>query len=297
MWNKCLVVCALLAARAACADPAFTNFAVSNPRPFGYVIGDTLERTLSFEVAKPYALENEKLPKTGRTNTWLELRSLTVNKKNYSRSTYYELSAVYQLTNSPEEIKTLALPPITLHFAGENKTIQQKAPEFLFSAAPITPAEILTREGLDVLRPDKAPAPVAYFAHAVALAFFLAAALSAVLIAAYLHFGLPWQRARPFARAYREVRKLTRKARGEAQLRAAFRQVHRAFDETAGKALFAEQLGAFFSAHPRFGALQNATQNFFALSQREFFGNESGARELDWLLTFCRDWRNQERAR
>lgn len=276
------------------ADSGIHDFQVTDPRPFGYVIGDVLERRVSLEVAKPLLLQSGKLPKVGRSNAWLELRELKSSRNDDLNAVRYELVFAYQLLNSPEEIKTLELPKIMLHFAGEDKTFERQVPEFLFTVAPITPVEPLARAGLDILRHDRPPVPVPTAAHEIVLAICLASTVLALFYLAILRFGLPWQRSRPFARAYRQVRKLANKPGGEQSFREALQRLHRAFDQTAGKTLFAEQLDAFFMERPDFGGLKSATEQFFELSHREFFGEGAHERPMQWLLAFCRDWRALE---
>ncbi|MGH8743431.1 MAG: hypothetical protein ACREUY_04050 [Burkholderiales bacterium] len=267
---------------------------MTDPRPFGYVIGDVIERRIEAEVAKPFALDPDKLPKVQRANAWLDLQKVKLASEVGLRSTHYRLTLTYQLINSPEAVETLALPKVSLRFVDGSKAVVQEAPVFLFNAAPITPLQVLAREGLDVMRPDQPPAPIPETAHRIMFMFFLSVLMLALCYAGYLRFGLPWQRPRPFAWAYRDLRQLAKQADGEHAFREGLRRVHRAFDQTAGRPLFTEQLEAFFAEHPRFAQMQNTTQKFFELSRSEFFGIGASERTMNWLLTFCRDWRAVE---
>ncbi|HMK13524.1 MAG TPA: hypothetical protein VK460_00720 [Burkholderiales bacterium] len=294
LWAAALYAVFLLGPRLVCADSAILDFQVANPRPFGYVIGDTLERKIEVEAVRPFALETDKLPKAGRVNTWLDLQKIKLASDIGVRSTRYQLTLTYQLINSPEAVKNLTLPKVSLRLEAGGKVALQEAPEFFFSAAPITPPEVLAGEGLDVMRPDQPPLLIPETVHRVLFMFCLSALTLALLYMGYLRFGLPWQGPRPFAWAYRDLRRLAKRTDSEEAFRQALRRVHRAFDQTARRPLFAEQLEAFFAEHPRFVPMQSTTQKFFELSQYEFFGIGAGERPMDWLLTFCRDWRAVE---
>jgi mxaA protein len=248
---------------------------VVNPRPFGYVIGDLLERRIS--VATEQDPSQETLPKAGKVDGWFELRQVVVEK----RDDRAELVFTYQLMNSPLEVKTLRLPSLTLAF-GEG---QVSIPEWPITVSPITPAFVLARDDLTEMRPDLPPQRITTGGAELRIAAYGTAVLGILLWWAYTQFG--WRIAsRPFGRAYRKLRSLKAKDAGSYQ--AALRIVHRAFDETAGGALFANELPKFLSKHPRFASAGNDAQKFFSLSQQEFFASNSHAGSFDWLISFCR---------
>ncbi|MGH8729587.1 MAG: hypothetical protein ACREV9_15835 [Burkholderiales bacterium] len=245
-------------------------FEIVNPRPFGYVIGDMLERRITVATVQA----PEALPKTGKVDGWLELRDIVVERDGRT-----ELIFTYQLMNAPNEVKTLALPTMTLNFGG----LQVSIPEWPFTASPITPEFVLARDELSEMRPDAPPRPISTRAAERRLTFYVIAVLCIVLWWALAKFG--WRLSkRPFSRAYRRLRSLrTKDAYPEA-----LKIVHRAFDETAGGVVFANELPKFFSTHPRFAAARDEAQKFFSLSRQEFFADNRHEGSLDWLISFCR---------
>ena len=124
---------------------------------------------------------------------------------------------------------------------------------------------------------------------------------AAILAASWywVAFGSPFTRTarRPFARAYRDLRGIARSPFSPETFRAALQRLHRAFDESAGRTLFAEHLDAFFADRPGADGLRAATVDFFALSRGEFFAADAAApaQSLKSLLQFCRRWRERER--
>lgn len=247
---------------------------VLNPRPFGYVLGDLLERRINVATEQ----DPETLPKSGKVDGWLELREVSSNRRN-ART---ELIFTYQLMNSPAEVKTLALPPLTLAFGNSRVSI----PEWPFTASPITPEFVLARDELGEMRPDAPPQPIPTHGTELRLAFYIAAIFAILLWWGYLKFG--WRIAnRPFSRARRQLHLLRSKDTGSYQT--ALKIVHRAFDETAGGALFASELPKFLSKHPRFASAADDAKKFFSLSQQEFFARNPNAQSFDWLVSFCRN--------
>jgi len=294
VWRVALYALVFFGALPACADSVIRDFQVVNPRPFGYVIGDTIKRRIETEVSRPFALENDKLPKVGRAGTWLDLREIKLDRSPRLGSTHYRLTLTYQLVNSPEAVENLALPKVSLSFASGNKVVAQNAPEYLFSAAPITPPQVLGGEGLDAMREDQPPIPIPNTLHRVLFLLSLAISILALLYMAYLRFGFPWQRPRPFALAYRDLRRLAKEAGSDEAFRQGMRRVHRALDQTAGRPLFPGELDKFFVKHPRFANMQRPTQRFFEISQSEFFGKGAREQPMEWLVKFCREWRAAE---
>jgi mxaA protein len=217
------------------------------------------------------APSRETLPQPGRIDNWLELREAAVDERT--------LILTYQLMNAPLEVKTLQLPPVTLDLGASQAAI----PEWPFTASPLTPQFVLAREGLAEVRPDVSPRPIATRGIELRLLCYAVALAALLLWWAYRKFG--WRVAdRPFSRAYRTLRSL--RAKGSYQ--AALKIVHRAFDETAGRALFARELPGFLSQNPRFAAAGDEARKFFLLSEHEFFAADAAEPSFEWLVSFCR---------
>ena len=242
---------------------------VENPRPFGYVVGDLLERRVKLSAIPA----KETLPQPGRVDDWLELRQVEINGR--------DVAFTYQLMNAPAEVKTLQLPPLTLD-AGDSRVAIAEWP---FTAAPITPPFVLAREGLSEIRADTPPQIIATRGAELRLLLYALGLAALMLWWGYEKFA--WRISdRPFSRAYRELRSLEE---GDGAYRRALKIVHRAFDEAAGRALFAQELPGFFAKHPRFEAAAADTHKFFSLSEQEFFTANRSERAIGWIISFCRN--------
>lgn len=267
------------------------------PRAFGHTLGDVLERRVVLEVEPPYRLEESSLPKARRIGAWLEQRSPQFTTRSRGGPTRYEIVLSYQILNSPRELTTLALPEVALDFTGGGPPLRETLPEYPITAGPLTPEYILARAPLDETQPDAPPPSVPTAAIEARLLAYACAAAAILLFLAYRLWGIPFLAATrgPFARASGEVKRLVR-AGTEAGRREAMRRIHRAFDETAGRAVFAQALPEFLARHPRYGPLGAEIERFFELTRLEFFaGRGTGADAGQWLAEFCRRCRSVER--
>ncbi len=100
----------------------------------------------------------------------------------------------------------------------------------------------------------------------------------------------------PFAKAYRDIRKMPDSAEG---LQTAVARVHQSLNRTAGNSLFASNIADFVTSKPAFAPASSQIEQFFNLSKQVFF-EPNAAVQLDdnpkaWLLKFCRQLRDCER--
>lgn len=263
-----------LALLAASTHAAATIEADNPARPFGYTIGDMVRQTVHVTPAPGQTLVETSLPKEGRAGAWLERRAVAVTPEGGG----WRIDLTYQFINVPTELRTVALPAIKLQLREPERTVAETLPESPVTIAPLTPAVVLARAGLEEMRPDVAPPLIDTRPHLRRLAAYaVAAALLAIAwIAWYFGFGLRGRKYRPFARAERALRRQLARDGAPAARREAMRTLHRAFDATAGSTLFAESLGGFFARCPWFAPAHDAVKRFFAASRAEFFG-EGGA--------------------
>ena len=286
---------------AASQTPVVKEFEVQTPRTFGYVIGDVFRQRVHLELYPPYRLEIESLPLRGRINRWLEIRSTVLERPGAQGASVYDIDLDYQIFNAPLKLQQLSTPARSLSVGGPDGPMELPIPEWTFSVAPIVSTQGYGNELPWAVRPARPPPPMPVAPHLWRAA--LAGALLAIVIIylCWLRWGVPLMaRAnRPFARAYRDLRRLNRRALDESVYQLALRRLHGAFNETAGRALFADQLAAFHSSHPRFRGLEHAIDGLFAESRSVFFSSDSQApadgSELRRLIGLCHECRERER--
>ena len=267
-----------------------------NPRPFGYVVGDTVKRSLTIDVKSGQTLDEKSLPKPGRINAWLDLRAIGIDKSSLATGPRYRIDLTYQLPNSPTEVKVVELPAHKFNFIGSGKTIDVAANEWPITLAPITPEEVLARDGLEAMRPDIAPMGLDTGAMRLRLTALVLILAAIMFYWAYRYFGIPFiaKTQRPFTRAYRDLQ------RGKQSMRPvgnAIERIHKALNETAGRSLFLENIDEFLKSRNATVNLSAQTREFFRLSRAEFFAGSAADSNASfkWLMDFCRAWRDEER--
>ena len=277
---------------------AEVDITARNPRPFGYVVGDTLVQELILTVPGVQTLDEKQLPKPARLNAWLELRSVNITKTSRGSGKVYRVQLLYQFPNAPIEVRMVELPAQRFVFFKADKLTEAKSTEWPVTIGPITPEEVLARDGLEAMRPDVMPQVIdtAGFRHRL-IAYGIALA-ALILFWCYRHFGIPYLSAqrRPFTRAYRDLDRLAKRSPPTA-FPQAMERLHRALNETAGRSLFVENIEQFLAHRPIQSGLATMTRQFFRLSRDEFFvvGVPQSQRSLSWMLEFCRAWRDVER--
>jgi mxaA protein len=277
----------------AAAAPSLTVH-LETPRPYGYLIGDTIALAVTVETPSGLKLDEAALPRPGAVNRWLELRRVEAKPQ---AGGGYRLSLEYQTFHAPLTVKTLTIPGFRVNFAGGTTA---EVPPWSFSAAPIKDLAVLSGEGQQPLRPDAPPPLLPLAASRAATLAAAGLALLALAWLAYLRGLLPyWSKGRHYAAALRTLRRLARQPQDEAARRLAFTAVHRAFNQTLGQPLFAEQLDDFFLAQAHYVPLREDIEAFFAASYVLFFGSGAPPTSypLERLAALCRQCLQIERAR
>ena len=297
MWRRSAGMAALLACLAATAAESIGNVHADDPRPFGRFIGDILERRVTFDVAdSAEVLAPVGANESRRAGPWVTLLDSRVRSTGLPRGRRYELLLRYQIINSPPRPVLITVPGTDLRVRSSGEIRTEHVPDWLLSLGPLTGPDV--REGLEARRPSRLPPLMDARTPAV-----LAASWSGVglLLAAWLGFerwGGAWFRSRrgPFARAHAGLRRLSREPQDAERERRALRLLHRAFDETAGRRVFAEGLDAFLAEHARFAAQRAGIEAFYDTSRAEFFGHGSAtAVSLPALLRLSEQLRLSER--
>jgi len=277
---------------------------VREPRAFGYSIGDMVLRVVTVDVPAGLELDEASLPDSAQRGRAIELRRLAHESSWRPGGRRHELKLEYQVLLSPPDVRTLELPPITLHLApsstGRDAPREQdlRVDAWPVTVSPLTPPEARTREGLGEFRPDRSP-PL--FDTTAARKRLLAYAAVAVVLLGYLGFvylWLPWwaPHRRPFGVAWRSLRQSDPASAD--QRREAFRCLHGALNQTAGRVVFESDIGAFVAEHPQFAGLREELAGFFQRSREQFFAGAAppgDPADRDWLLHFCRACRDAER--
>lgn len=250
------------------------------PRPFGHVIGDTLTLTAEIALDAPFVLDPASLPQPRALDYWLDLRDVRLSDHGVEAGVRrYTLDLVYQTFYAPLEPRRLDIPALALSAVDGTRRVPVQVPAWSFLMSPLR--EIVgTGPGQALaLRPDLPPQPIPTAPARRGLVAALTAALAALGVLAWQMGWGPFgrRRSRPFARAARAVASLLAASTDVTSnaYRGALLALHRAFDSTAGKGVFAEDLPAFFAGHPAFGTAEAEVRRLFSASRRAFFGDDT----------------------
>ncbi|UCC56820.1 MAG: hypothetical protein JSU75_03455 [Gammaproteobacteria bacterium] len=283
------------------AETIVKRMEVSNPRPFGHVIGDTLQQKINLELATPYLLDAGSLPEAGPVSRWLEMRAPFVRTRHSRGTTSYEILLTYQTFYLAERLESLTIPSLELSVGNGERVLPLRVPAWNFSLTPMAARGIGASVTASGLRPDHLPPGMPVRPHAYRITGLSVCLLGILLYLVYVRWGIPFlaQRKRPFAVTFRRLRKLERKPVTDARYRDALRSLHRAFNRTAGRTVLAGNLELFFIHHPEFASLRSPIETLFLQSRRAFFEPRqepaTGSDSLQELVQLCRRCRGLER--
>lgn len=276
-----------------------------NPtRDAGYVVGDTLERTLTLTVKKPYELVKESIPIVGYEHRWkgqisgIELTKVSSEEMQHRDSVTHVIHLTYQVFTTGKLAKPAALRAEILKMRNTEKkeTLQYRVPSFSFRVSPLSVfGSVKLKEELSPFTPPFLIDSSKQKLTLKLLVGLLGLSLLGLLYIFGMHAWLPRMGA-PFAKAYRDIRKMPETAAGLQQVAA---RIHESLNKTAGTSLFGNSIDSFIQDKPAFSPVKQDIEKFFALSRKVFFEPES-AQNLNeyskaWLMRFCRHLRDCER--
>lgn len=254
---------------------------VTDPRAFGYFVGDTFTRTVEIEAGPGETLDPQSLPRPGPLNYWLELRAVDVSSKATASGTVETVRLSYQSFYVPIDPKPLSVPAFTVRVTGGSAARTVTVPAISIVMSPLREIFPASSGREAMLRPDFPPRPIPTGRLRTGL---LLSGLTSMLLIALLAYHRAWwpfrrPKARPFAEAARHILHAGDGVRSAEGYREALLVLHRAFDRANGHALLAEDVGAFLTRNAEYAALQQPIGNVFTASRLLFFGNDvSGAR-------------------
>ncbi|MGH8302404.1 MAG: hypothetical protein ACRET5_13140, partial [Steroidobacteraceae bacterium] len=178
------------------------------------------------------------------------------------------------------------------------RRLEASVDEWPITIAPITPAFVLARAGLQRMQPDAPPVMPDARPYRWLTLLWVAAIIAIIAVSIVRRRGIPWRRrgTRTFTQAAYDLGRLARLPADQSTYRRGLQRLHRAFDTAARQAVFGDHLAPLFAARPELLGLRAAIEQFYAASQREFFGAQAGVPSLEAVLVLARRCRDAERA-
>jgi mxaA protein len=261
----------------------------SHYREAGYFIGDVIDEVVEIRATPGATLVEETLPRSG-DGQWIELREVNV-QENASQQGRFRLHLRWQLFKALRETRTIPLPAFTVNLRQGSTVLPVKIHERQVMVSPLLPVILDTSQ--TSLRPDSLP-PLRDTARPMRHTLLaLALTLTALLWLLWRHDKPPfrWAAAGPFTAAYRRLR--GRQGR-KLSLTQSFAVAHHAFNQAAGRTVFASDVPVLLKLRPELVRLRPEIEAFYARSARVFFAEASHAGGADdvaaikSLLAACR---------
>jgi mxaA protein len=281
-------------------DPRIKVSTIEPTRDVGYTVGDTLSRTVILEAPKSLQLIETSLPIAGNDKkrqgkgSGIEVREVTLNKSTGLDSNIYTLHLTYQLFTGGVVARPTSLPAEFVKFAGEGESFDFRIPSWSFRMSPLAVfGSVVVEKDMSGFRGPLLLDATRQYQFLWGLLGLLTISGLGLLYVLGTYTWLP-RMGGPFARAYRDLKKLPATADGLSQ---GVVRMHQAFNATVGGSVF--DSASFLSIRPAFTPAISDIDRFFSLSRTVFF--EPGAPHgidgdaVMWLRQFCRRCRDCER--
>lgn len=287
-------------------DSKQVRLSITEPeRDSGYTVGDLLTRIVRLEVRKPYKLLDTSLPIVGYEKRYkgqvigIELRDIKKAEEEKSESTVYTIHLTYQVFTRNVVAKPSSLPPEIVKIKGGKDIYSFRIPSWNFRISPIAVfGEVKLENDMSPFRgPILKTSENEQLTLKIALTILALSGLGLLYILG-MRAWLP-RMGRPFAKAYRDLRKLKKLPVSDETLKLKLARVHQAFNTTYGNSVFSDDVDAFLAQKPIFATIRQEIEHFFELSRHVFF-EQAGAQQIDekeheWLRQFTRRCRDCER--
>jgi mxaA protein len=251
------------------------RFERHTPQPFGYFIGDVIRQQILIESDSDLVLARSTLPTSQPLTYWLDLRDVELRSHEGADGNRYIIDLEYQVFYSALTATRLEIPAIRLGFSttsGQSGLIERKLPAWPFIVSSLRGLDTGVTGQQGLLRRDSLAVGVS--TRAVRWRTLLSALVLLLLLPLLLHHYAYWpfdlRPARPFAGAQRQLRQALKNSGDDSDF-SWMTILHRAFDETAGKRLFCEDLPEFFAQRPDFEQQAEEINRFYAASRQAFF--------------------------
>ncbi|WP_235850821.1 hypothetical protein [Paraburkholderia piptadeniae] len=239
---------------------------MQQPRAFGHVLGDILTQQILFDDHGTDAALSA-MPSTGRVNAWLERRPPSIRTDADGRRW---LVLDYQVMNSPRAPTVTSTPPLQLRLTSGATLDIAESP---LSIGPLAPLSVADAGRLATLQPDRLLPTQSTAPLERAMAVWIA--LTVAVLLAWLGWWIARNRRDamrlPFAKAWARFGQ-----HDDAALEAdpdAWRGLHRALDEAAGRVVHAGSILGLTNNAPHLRELRPQIEQFFQRSSDRFFGD------------------------
>ena len=253
---------------------AVASIEITEPRQFGYVLGDVFSRKLKLKFTEDQTVLLDEKKTVGRINNWLSIRK--VDSKQLSNFEHL-IKIQYQVVNVPTKPLMIVVPGFEVKtlIGKSQKKIQSE--ELLVTLAPITPKIVANRGGLANIQPNNLIPAIQTKKTFSRILLWVSLLIIPVLVLIYS--WAPWQKLfftkkYPFSIAYLKLIKLE-DLPDLVFWNTALMLFHNAFNSTAKKTVFVGSLDDFFLENIKYKCLSKEIRNAYNCSRKFFYENET----------------------
>lgn len=246
----------------------------------GYHLGDFIHQTITFNVPKGAALDEESLPLTGYVKPWLDLTTLSYKQQDET----VQLFLTWQIFATVEIAQALKTPALVIKTKA-NPPQEIVIPAQAFYYSPVFPYPLA-----ETKRQNDLP-PLAFNEQMPLIGVIVSGALGVLLTLCWMWLKdwLPWSKnPGPIAKLAKSMRLNTAQAIDVKALQA----IYHALNATAGESLFPSNLSQLFNQAPYLLPYQHEVEQCFAVCWRAMYGDQplslshgavSNEFTLDWI--------------
>ena len=259
---------------------------ITEPRQFGYVLGDKIERVFMVKSMKDVELDKEKI-RLGRIDTWFSIVSLEDLGTKLGKPMF---SLTYQVINIPKVPSMVEIASQNVNIFADGKPKNIKIPKLLVTIAPLTPRLVSNMGGLENIQPDEDLGLVS--------STFTENKLRIYLLFSFVPFSLlifcwaPWERIMrkknlPFTLGRKEVLILVNAEEKNFEEKS-LRIFHNCLNRTFKKTIFIDEIREVCKKNSQFLPLVDELEYFLLCSQKYFYRGQGFRYTTEQKTRFCK---------
>jgi len=239
-------------------------------RDTGYLLGDLIDERVDVDLPNGIEIEAGSLPPPGRVAPWMEVRSAKLEGKRSDGT--QTINVTYQIFGEVEQAMRVPLPGFKFRVRGAAGARTVEVPPQSFLLSPALPSSLADEDR--ELRPSPSPSLLPLRHWLVGAAASLALVLACVVYLLWRYDRLPFleRTPGPLSRMWRRWRGKSRRDLSDDERDALLRDMHGAFNRSAGETLYPSTLALLFERAPHLAPLREEIEGLFGASWSRFYG-------------------------
>lgn len=242
----------------------------SQPRAFGYFVGDIIESSVEITAPEEMDLNLSSLPVTGPINIFLDIKRVQLREEYVQHKKKWFINLEYQNFYPAIDVHELKIPAFNV-LIGDQRV---KIPDWFITISPIRQIMTPINESSSNIIIDNIPAIyVEVEGDYYRLVLISLLMIMFFIVVAHDRAWPPFhcRKRRVFNALYNKFINQSKFQNDKMNLSDVYKRIHRAFDIANDGVLMREDLPVFINANPQFKAVELDIYNFFISSSRMFY--------------------------